>query len=396
MDELTVQVVGITTKDKNIVEKTTIKDLEKNGGYSANICYTQKSYEEIIKEPEEKTFNRAEGNKKNRHHSVFGHDTIQLYFEGIPKIIAMLLNNEKEYNTSEKSGRYTTMFGNDKENELYNKWKNIFEKEIKKAYPNEKYLSDKMIDKKAKENARYLLPIFMRTKMEYTTSFRQLNYLYDFTCKMINEETTNPLKLALKPYLEEFKDVLKNTGFISDGIKDYRNRKFSLIEDNNTFDEYFGRCYTTNYDSTIPALADLQRHRSLDYSFTLKENREFYVPKIIRERKDLVDEWLDDISGICEFPQGMIVNVNETGKYEDFIMKLYERLCTAAQLEVTDITKNTVEKYLNALEKSPSQNDQRIYEELLMYGNGARCTFKGFECPEKCHFKEGIQLVRKI
>lgn len=121
------------------------------GGHSANICYTQKSYNEILEEPIEKTLNRAEDNKKNRHHSVFGHDTIQLYFEGIPKIIAMILNNEHEYNTSEKSGRFTTMFGTEKENRLYNKWRKIFEEEIKKVYPDESYLTDAMIGKKQKK-----------------------------------------------------------------------------------------------------------------------------------------------------------------------------------------------------------------------------------------------------
>lgn len=396
MSELKVTIVGVTTTNEEIIKNTSLDQFELGGGYSANICYTQKSYNEILKEPIEKTLDRAEGNKKNRHHSVFGHDTIQMYFEGIPKIIAMILNNEHEYNTSEKSGRYTTMFGTEQENKLYNKWRVIFEEEIKKAYPNEEYLTDAMIGKKAKENARYLLSVFMRTKMKYSTSFRQLNYLYDFTEKMIKEETNNPAKIALKPYLEEFRDVLYSTGFISNGIKDYRNREFSLIQDDNTFDEQFGRSYSVNYDATIPALADLQRHRTLDYSFSLKETKEFYVPQIIRPRQDLVEEWLNDISTISEFPQGMLVNVNETGKYENFIMKMYERVCTAPQLEVMQITKQTLNRYIEVLSKSTSVNDKKIYEELLKYTHGARCTFPGFTCTEQCKFKEGMQLTRKI
>lgn len=396
MEELKAKVVGITTTDEQVIKNTKLEDLEMNGGYSANICYTQKSYEEILKEPEEKTRERAEGNKENRHHSVFGHDYISIYFEGIPKIIAMFLNNEHDYNTSEKSGRFTTMFGTEKENMLYQKWHQIFVTEIKEAYPNEPYLTDSMINKKAKENARYLLSVFMRTKMKYTTNFRQLNYLYDFAKKAIDEETNNPLKKALKPYLEEFKDVLYNTGFITEGIKDYRNREFSLLKEDNTFDEQFGRSYSTNYDATIPAFADIQRHRTLDDSFSLKEKKEFYIPKIIRPKKELVDLWLEDISSISEFPQGMLVNVNETGKYEDFIMKLYERICTAPQLEVMEITKEVLAKYLKALRDSKSPNDKKIYEEMRKYATGARCTFPGFKCPNPCGFKEGMELRRKI
>ena len=41
MNELTIQVVGITSNNKEIIDNTTIRDLEINGGYSANICYTQ-------------------------------------------------------------------------------------------------------------------------------------------------------------------------------------------------------------------------------------------------------------------------------------------------------------------------------------------------------------------
>ena len=44
---------------------------------------------------------------------------------------------------------------------------------------------------------------------------------------MIDEETNNPLKQELKPYLEEFRDTLLSTGFITDGIREYRNRLFS-------------------------------------------------------------------------------------------------------------------------------------------------------------------------
>lgn len=395
-NELTAKVVAVTTTDQEQIENTRAKDYEIDGGHSANICYTQKSYDEILEEPVERTMNRAEGNKENKHHSVFGHDYISVYFEGIPKIIAMLLNNEHEYNTSEKSGRYTTMFGSEKENRLYSKWHAIFKEEIKKAYPDEKYLTDAMIDKKAKENARYLLSIFMRTKMKYTTSFRQWNYLYDFTEKAINESTDNPLKKALKPYLEEFRDTLKRTGLIVDDIKDYRNREFSLIKDDNTFDEHFGRSYSVNYLATFPALADIQRHRTLDDSLSLLDKKQFYVPEIIRPRADLVREWLDDISGLSEFPQGMLVNVNETGKYEDFIMKLYERLCTAPQLEVMQITRDILIKYRDTLAMSQSANDKKIYEELLKYTHGARCTFPGFICPQDCHFKEGKTLTRRI
>lgn len=37
-----VDVVAITSTDEEVIKKTTKEDLELAGGYSANICYTQK------------------------------------------------------------------------------------------------------------------------------------------------------------------------------------------------------------------------------------------------------------------------------------------------------------------------------------------------------------------
>ena len=140
-----VDVVAITSTDEEVIKKTTKEDLELAGGYSANICYTQKEWKEIVKEDYQRTKNRIEGNKANNHHSVFGHTHISLYISGVPKLLAMLLNNEHEYNTSEKSARYTKMMPTQEELAIYEKWVTILEQEIKKAYPNEKYLNDQGI-----------------------------------------------------------------------------------------------------------------------------------------------------------------------------------------------------------------------------------------------------------
>ena len=88
-------------------------------GKSAGICYMPDSLETLFSEPIEKTEKRAKGTLASGHHSVFGHVTYNLSLEGIPKILAMILNNEKIYNTSEKSARYTKMEPSDKEKALY-------------------------------------------------------------------------------------------------------------------------------------------------------------------------------------------------------------------------------------------------------------------------------------
>ena len=105
-------------------------------GKSAGICYLPDTLETLFNEPEEKTLKRCMGTIKSGHHSVFGHPTYNLSLEGIPKILAMILNNEKMYNTSEKSARYTIMKPSEDEKVLYEKWIEIYKKEIEKKYPN--------------------------------------------------------------------------------------------------------------------------------------------------------------------------------------------------------------------------------------------------------------------
>ena len=113
--------------------------------------------ETLFAEAPEKTQRRANGNLESGHHSVFGHAHYNLIFEGIPKILAMILNNEKIYNTSEKSARYTKMQPSEEEKVLYEKWIEKYKKVIKEEYPE---FDDKKVKKLAQENARYLISVF--------------------------------------------------------------------------------------------------------------------------------------------------------------------------------------------------------------------------------------------
>ena len=78
------------------------------------------SFEAILAEPVENTQKRVSQTLKSGHHSVYDHPTYNLALEEIPKILAMILNNEGMYTTSEKSARYTKMKLEDKEKEIMN------------------------------------------------------------------------------------------------------------------------------------------------------------------------------------------------------------------------------------------------------------------------------------
>ena len=347
-------------------------------GKSAGICYLPDTLETLFDEPVARTVKRANGNIVSGHHSVFGHPTYNITLEGIPKILAMILNNEKKYNTSEKSARYTIMEPSEEERVLYEKWITIYQEQIFKKYPN---FDEKRVKKLAQENARYLISVFTpATVMEYTVDFVQLNYIINWSKDYIEKEEDTTFSLKLKEVLKEFLQALPDLEV--EGLDSrVKNREFSLFARRPNRDEEFGENYSVNYLASFAQLAQAQRHRTLSYEMTLLDTPMYYIPPIIRNT-DFEKEWLEDISSLQEyFPQGMLVQVNERGTIENFVLKCTERLCGCAQLEIMQQTEITMRRYLDAVKDKTA-----LYNYLLPYSKGARCTFPGWKCNSPCIF----------
>ena len=354
-------------------------------GKSAGICYLPDTVETLFAEAPEKTQRRADGNIKSGHHSVFGHPTYNLCLEGIPKILAMILNNEKIYNTSEKSARYTHMEPSPQEKELYEKWIKIFKEQILTQYPK---FEDKRAIKLAQENARYLISVFTpATVMEYTVNFGQLNYIINWAKDYIKNAEENAFSIKLKETFLAAMPDLEIEGLDSRN----KNRNFSLFAKRKNRNEEFGENYSVTYLASFAQLAQAQRHRTLSYEITLLDEPKYYVPPIIAGT-NLEKEWLKDISSLKEFfPQGMLVQVNERGTIENFVLKCMERLCGFSQLEIMQETKNIMNKYLEATKDKPE-----LYQYLLPYSRGARCTFPGWKCDSPCVFGGYGAMIRNI
>lgn len=356
-------------------------------GRSAGICYLPDTVETLFNEPIEKTERRVNGNLKNGHHSVFGHPIYNLCLEGIPKILAMILNNEKLYNTSEKSARYTHMEPSDDEKELYEKWIEIYKKQILKTHPN---FEEKKAKKLAQENARYLISVFTpATIMEYTVDFRQLNYIIGWSKDYIENVEDNPFSVKLKKALKEFLYAMPDIEVEGLNSKE-KGRSFSLFAKRERYEE-FGENYSTNYKASFAELAQAQRHRTIYYEFCFTKEPEFFIPPIIKGT-ELEKEWINDITSLKgNFPQGMLININERGTIENFVLKCMERLCGAAQLEIMQQTKKTMDKYMNEVKDKPE-----LYNYLLPYSKGARCTFPHWKCNSPCVFGGKNALTRLI
>jgi len=371
--------------------KTSKEEFNEFSGHCAGVCYMADTFDAILNEDKVKTEKRVIQTKTGGHHSVFDHNYITLYLEDIPKLLAMFLNNEKMYTTSEKSARYTRMKPTPREEELYNKWMEIFNQKILEVYPE---MNPKKVNKLAQENARYLISVLTKTTMIHTVSYRQLNYLYGWATKLLNSNSSNPIIKALMPSLKEFTDKIYATGYIEDGLyEDNKSRGFSLVDDEINKKEYFGDVYCTTYKGSFAEFAQAHRHRTLSYEIApLKEN-EFFVPPIIESDEKLKKEWLNDIASVADLlPQGMLIMINERGTYENFILKLKERICTNAQLEICNQSRQTLLKYQEAL----NRDNHPLKDDIVKYTKGARCTFSDFKCTSDCGFNEGKTLKRLI
>lgn len=355
-----------------------IKEAITFSGQEAGICCMQDTIDTILVEPEEKSMKRANDSMTSNNHSIFGHPEYNFVFEEIPKILAMVLNNEKVYETSENSEKYTEMQLSKEETELCKKWNIIFKKMINILYPQ---IEENLSLSLAKENTQYLISVFTPTTvMGHSISLQQFSYILHFMEDFVQKEKDTNLNKLLKPYFKEF--VESHTKFKIEGINpDSKNKKLSLFSDIERKEEW-GENYCCSYWTSLAQLAQIQKHKALNYEIVTSyiDAEKYYVPTIIAGT-NLEEEWIKDISSLSKrIPQGKMFFVNERGTVEDFVLKCKECLCGTTQLEIAMQTRATLEKYLRNTKKT----NERVYNYLMQYESGARCTFPDYQCAKPC------------
>lgn len=376
-------------------EPSTREEFELFGGRAAGVCYMSGTFDDLLNEDKLRTERRIKQTKAGGHHSVYEHSSFSMYLDGIPKILAMIINNEKQYTTSEKSARYTKMVISQKEQVVYNKWLDIFKNKISKLYAKDypNFFTDSRIEKLAQENARYLTSVFTPVSMLYTVNYRQFNYLVSFLDKFISKENKNDFETKLSPYIEEFVDKIKELPYYDEELtRNEKCRSISLLAEDRKVEEYFGDVYATTYNASFAELAQAQRHRTINYQMQVKKG-EFYIPEILKDSESFTELWLSDLKDLAdEYPQATLLEINEMGTLDAFILKMKERKCTFAQLEINKVTNETLKKYEYALRMKIHPRA----EEIISYTKGSRCTFPDFKCTAPCGFALGIDETRKI
>lgn len=316
----------------------------------ARICYSEKGLDGV--RGERYNADLTEGRLiKTGHHSVFDHFNLSLYVDGLPKAMAMVLNNEPPYTTSEKSARYTEMSDIPGEQKvLFDKWKGIFSDRIDSVYPSVKG-RDVAIKKLAQENARYLTSVFTPTKMGYTTSLRQLSILADEfegfgqNLRAGNLFGRRIFEEGMLPFMES--EVVRRFR-----VRDIKNKSREGVKlFGEAVEEKFGEdVYSTNLKMSFACLAQNHRHRTIHNNIIGDVERGgswgYFTPPII-EGSYSADEWKEDMKKVSEedFPQGQIVAVAEEGRRKDLEMKSRERNCGLPQLEIVRVLDGLLERY---------------------------------------------------
>ncbi len=382
-----VTVIGSTCSDT--------RDAMLFAGHAAGVCYMPKTFSSLLGESEEKTLNRANSTLLSGHHSVYDHIMYNLLVEDIPKILAIVLNNEGFYTTSEKSARYTKMQADSIGAEYYTKWlsrfitliENRYSEKFSRFYQDPKKTS-KAIEKLAMENARYLISIFTPTTMIYTVSLRQLNYILAFFDKFI-KTATGDFGIKLSNCMKDFISVVPSDLKIPALNANLKGREISLFRKVNGGNEYFEDIYSTSYLGSWAMFAQAQRHRTLNYQISLDGcgSQMFFIPSILLGNKELTYEWVQDLSRInITYPQAQMIRIYESGTYSDFLLKCYERMCGRAQLEIMKQTWETAKKY----------HESRPDLIPSSFSKCARGGFPYFKCTEPCVWTCGSALIRDI
>lgn len=367
-------------------------------GKVGGICYNEEGLLASFKEDDEKTQKRINNTTSGEHQSVFEHVNIGMYLQNSSKMFDMVLNDEHQYSTSERSLRYTTINEGEcnlskKEIELYNKWYKIFYDLIEEKYKD--VLKPFKMRTLAKENARYLTSVFVNTEMVHTVPLAQLNREICYMQDYINKKDKTAFEEKLAKEFEAFIKECQRLNLLDERLmSNLKQRKLEIFGENlMDIPQEFGVNYSTSYKGSLAMFAQAQRHRKGEYQLEFKDDNGYFLPPILGGHDELIAEYLKDIDSVRDkFPQGMLVDINERGSFTSFIMKLKERDCSAAQLEIFRQVNRTKNDYYDSLKE---QNHPYV-KKLEPYMNGRRCSYPDFNCPRTCGFSDGIKGTRRI
>lgn len=350
------------------------------------------------------------------------HYEVSIEVTGIPKLLCMILNNEKQYTADERSLRYTKVqpseYISEIEVDLYNKWLKIFTDVLWERYRDFFLVSNKGVEDDAKkaagkiaqENARNFVSVLTPTSISYTAPWYQWQKLYRMLEYMVENPNTE-LKRMAAPYAKVLmsqlvenrivvttKEAIQLYPPLIKEIKDgreilYRNNKhikLSLWAVDNPFSgidrpNEFGSSIKYSTQRSISSFAQIQRHRTSDCEAREPEVFSFVTPEFIKGTMYEEEYKRDMLLVSTIFPQGQMIDMNIVSsirKIIDFMGK--ERACDRAQWETQNFYVNELlPAIVDGLKDKPEYAD--LHNTLSqLYLNRCRCGFPDYDCPTPC------------
>ncbi len=358
----------------------------------------------------------------NDHGTPSEHYEVSVEFTGIPKLMCMILNNEHQYTSDERSLRYTKVkpseYISDLEVDLYDKWYRIFTEVLWGKYSDfflnsakgDEVNARKAAGKIAQENARGFVSVLTPTSIAYTAPWYQWQKLYRMLEYMVAHPTCELEKLAV-PYAKELmqglvdcrvvvstKDAIQLYPPLLEQVKDnreilYRNNKhikLSLFAVDNPFSgidkpNKFETAINYNTRLSFASAAHLFRHRTSDGEIREPEEFSFVTPEFIKGTPYEVEYAQDMVRVRLLYPVGQMMDVNIVSSIRKIIHFMgKERACERAQWETADFYMNEfVPAIIKGLEGKPEYDKERdMLTKLYLYR--CRCGAPDYDCPNPC------------
>lgn len=372
-----------------LTEQKSLEDTLNYLGKQAGVCYLSEPYANM-EHKVQKNIKRCKQALALGHHSIAEHLHVTLLLEDIPKYLAMWLNTQGVYSTSEKSGRYTDISQGLSLTEaaLYKKWVEILKPEIKRKYTQ---LNEAEVARHAMENGRYMLSMYIPTTMVYTTNMRQWGYICRRLERLLQQPTVLPeeaeaAELLLKKLKEvQILDCLQLQELYPRPLMRQELKRVTEIPCNYCAES---NNYTAGYTASTVAVAQLIRHRTVKYTMGIIPNA-YYTPPIVQSMGK-ESEWLKDIATV-DSPQGQLWLVREQGNLFALREKARERLCGRAQLEVYRITKDTIEQVVSETEVKTEEQKKLA---ALVSGTGvAKLKCEIYPCMQGCSLQDKNRII---
>ena len=364
-------------------------------GKVGGICYEEAGLMASFAEKPERTQRRINMTTAGEHQSIYDHVNLGIYVKDSSKMLNMVLNNEGQYNTSERSLRYTKVNPDKcnlpkREIELYQEWTNVILNLIlMESKEQKKPISEKAALKIAQENARYMVSVFINTEMVHTIPLGQLNRIVSYMKDYINKPNKDEFEERMSLEFGMFIEQCEKLNLLDERLQSNRKeRKLRIFGENlRDIPDDFGFSYNITYQGSFAEYAQKERHRIEKSQLERNPNNGFYIPKIVEKNDLLTKVWLNDIQSVSDdVPQGEIVDILEGGDFDTLVSKLKERACSHPQLEIFETCDELTRKYYEELEKK----DHPYAKKLLPYVGKRRCEFPDYTCTQPCDKRDRL------